>query len=150
MGEGCEPPTVTVFIDGGAIGNPGPAGAGVYIEVRGEPWTGLFEYLGHRTNNYAEYRALLRALEYGVEQGFRRLEVYSDSQLLVRQITGKYRVKNQVLQTLHLEAKTLISRFEHFRIHHIPREQNKRADSLARKAQNLQSSGEVPYRLEVD
>lgn len=141
---------MTVFIDGGAVGNPGPAGAGIYFEHQGEPWVGLFEYLGHRTNNYAEYSALLKALEYGIKHGFRRLEVYSDSQLLVRQLSGEYRVKNQVLKTLHRKAQTLIGQFDYFNIHHIPRERNRKADSLARKAQNSGKSGEICYRLEVE
>jgi ribonuclease HI len=145
-----EPPILTVFIDGGAIGNPGAAGAGIYVELQGKPWAGLFEYLGHQTNNYAEYSALLRALEYGVQHGFRKLEVYSDSQLLVRQILGQYRVKNRVLRNLHRKAQTLIGRFELFEIHHIPRARNKKADSLVKKAQTLRSNGEVSYRLEVE
>jgi ribonuclease HI len=141
---------LTVYIDGGAIGNPGAAGAGVYLELQGQPLAGLFEYLGHQTNNYAEYSALLRALEYGAQQGFRKLEVYSDSQLLVRQIVGEYRVKNHVLRTLHQKAQTLIGKFENFRIHHIPRTRNRKADSLVKKAQKTRSSGEISYRLEVE
>jgi len=150
MGSGREPPIMTVFIDGGAKGNPGVAGAGIYIELQGESWAGLFEYLGHQTNNYAEYAALLRALEYGAQHGFRRLEVYSDSQLMVRQISGEYRVKNHVLRTLHGKAQALIGRFEQVRIHHIPREQNRKADSLVKKAQKSRTSGEVSYHLEVE
>lgn len=139
-----------VFVDGGAIGNPGIAGAGICFEFQGKPRIGLFEYLGRQTNNYAEYSALLLALEYALKHGFLELEVYSDSQLMVRQILGEYRVKNNVLQTLHQKAQTLIRRFEHFRIHHIPRTQNREADSLAKRAQKSCSSGEVTYQLEVE
>jgi ribonuclease HI len=145
-----DPPKVTVYIDGGAIDNPGPAGAGVYIELQGKPFVGLFEYLGHQTNNFAEYTALLRALEYAEQRGYSRLEVYSDSQLLVRQLSGQYRVKNPVLRTLHGKARALIGRFEQFRISHVPRERNRKADSLVKKAQKSQSSGEISYRLEVE
>lgn len=138
-------PTVTAYIDGGARGNPGPAGAGVYLELDGAPWRGLYKFLGHATNNVAEYSALLEALEYVRRQGFRRLQVYSDSQLLVRQIEGEYRVKNPNLEALHREASATIRTLEHFAIDHVPREQNRRADALANRAMDLRRSGEEQY-----
>ncbi len=134
-----------VYVDGGSRGNPGAAGAGVYFELDGKPWRGLYEYLGNRTNNYAEYSALLRGLRYALEHGLRRLSVCSDSELLVRQIKGIYRVKNPALQKLHAEAEQLIRRFERFSIRHVPREQNKKADALANKAQDERGSGEETY-----
>ncbi len=138
--------SLVAFIDGGSRGNPGPAGTGVHFELNGKPWVGLYEFMGESTNNCAEYAALVRALEYALDRGFRQLEVYSDSQLLVRQILGEYRVKNQNLQTLHRKASELIRRFDQFAIHHIPREKNHDADALANKAQDLRASGEEFYR----
>jgi ribonuclease HI len=137
---------LTAFIDGGARGNPGEAGIGVYLELSGSPWQGLYKYLGHRTNNYAEYTALLCALQYSLQKGFLRLEVYSDSQLLVRQIRGEYRVKNPGLSVLYKQALQLIQKLETFAIRHIPREQNKAADALANRAQDLRESGTEFYR----
>lgn len=133
-------------IDGGARGNPGPAGAGIYFKMNGTPWRGLYCYLGSQTNNYAEYTALLHALEYAVRNGCRSLHVYSDSELLVRQLAGVYRVKSANLQALYARAKDLIARLESFRIRHVPREMNREADALANKAQDLQSSGEEVYQ----
>src|SRR5213593_5187958 len=100
----ASPGSLVAYIDGGARGNPGPAGAGAHFELNGEPWVGLYEYLGESTNNYAEYTALLLALEYANRRGFRQIEVYSDSQLPVRQILGEYRVKSPNLQNLHQRA----------------------------------------------
>jgi ribonuclease HI len=136
---------IVVYIDGGSRGNPGVAGAGVYFEVDGQPWRGLYEYLGHQTNNFAEYSALLRALRYSLENGMLRLSVCSDSELLVKQLRGVYRVKNPALQRLHAEAEQLIGRFERFSIRHVPREQNKKADALANRAQDEKGSGEEAY-----
>jgi len=136
---------LVAYIDGGARGNPGEAGAGVYFERNGSPWRGLYQYLGRQTNNYAEYSALLKALEYALTEGFVKLVVYADSQLLVRQMLGSYRVKHPVLRRLHEQATELVSRLERFAIHHVPRESNARADALANKAQDLGASGEEQY-----
>src|SRR5450432_1228370 len=88
--------------DGGARGNPGPAGYGVVIKDQaGRPVAALSEYLGHQTNNFAEYQGLIAALEYAIKHGPKALKVISDSELLVRQIKGIYKVKNAVLQDLH-------------------------------------------------
>jgi len=140
------PGSLVAYVDGGSRGNPGPSGAGVHFELDGEPWVGVYEYLGKSTNNYAEYCALVRALDYALNHGFGRLEVYSDSQLMVRQIQGSYRVKNVNLQALHRKASELIRRFDKFAIHHIPREKNQQADALANKAQDSHASGEEFYR----
>jgi ribonuclease HI len=136
---------LAAFIDGGSRGNPGNAGAGVHLELNGIPWRGLYRYLGSRTNNYAEYSALLQALQYTLQHGYRKIRVYSDSELLVRQILGQYRVKNPVLQELYREAKALIQRLDAFKIQHIPREQNQLADGLANRAQDEMADGEVEY-----
>lgn len=121
--------------DGGARGNPGPAGYGVVIKDQdGKKVTGLSEYLGHQTNNFAEYSALLGALRYAVEHGPRALKVISDSELLVKQIKGQYKVKHPGLQELYRQAKELIARLEWFSIEHSFREQNQEADRLANEA----------------
>lgn len=133
------------YIDGGARNNPGPAGAGVYIELNGAPFVGLYEYLGKQTNNYAEYSALLRALKYALAESFLKVKVYSDSELLVRQVLGKYRVKNPALQTLHQQALAMIRQLQQFTIQHVPRELNRKADALANKAMDLCTNGEEKY-----
>jgi ribonuclease HI len=121
--------------DGGARGNPGPAGYGVVIKDQdGKKVAGLSEYLGHQTNNFAEYSALLAALRYAVEHGPKALKVISDSELLVKQIRGQYKVKNLGLQELHRTAKGLISKLQWFAIEHSFREQNQEADRLANEA----------------
>ena len=136
---------VVAYIDGGARGNPGEAGAGVYFERNGSAWRGLYRYLGRTTNNYAEYSALIEALRYALNQGLRKLLVYADSELLVKQMVGSYRVKHPVLQELHAQARVLVHRFERFEIHHVPREKNHLADTLANRAQDLHASGEEHY-----
>jgi len=115
------------------------------LELDGEPWRGLYEYVGIDTNNRAEYAALVRALEYALERGFRKIRVYSDSELLVRQIRGEYQVKNPGLLELYRKSVQLIQRFEQFSISHVPREQNRQADKLANKALDLRASGEETY-----
>jgi ribonuclease HI len=121
--------------DGGARGNPGPAGYGVVIQDEtGRKVGSLSEYLGHQTNNFAEYQGLIAALEYALEHGPKALKVISDSELLVRQIKGIYKVKNPTLQDLHARAKDLIARLEWFAIGHAMREHNQEADRLANEA----------------
>lgn len=121
--------------DGGARGNPGPAGYGVVIkDESGRTVAGLSEYLGHQTNNFAEYQGLIAALEYAIKHGPKALKLISDSELLVRQIKGIYKVKNAVLQDLHGRAKELIAQLDWFSIGHAFREQNQEADRLANEA----------------
>lgn len=121
--------------DGGARGNPGPAGYGVVIEDEsGRKVATLSEYLGHQTNNFAEYQGLIAALEYALQHGPKALKLISDSELLVRQIKGIYKVKNAVLQDLHGRAKELIGQLEWFSIGHALREHNQEADRLANEA----------------
>jgi probable phosphoglycerate mutase len=126
---------ILAHIDGGARGNPGPAGFGVYIqnskhEVIGE----ISEFLGRQTNNYAEYSALLAALEYAIDHGHSVLHVVSDSELLVKQIRGEYKVKSPDLKQLYDRAQALIPKLEHFEIRHVLRERNQNADRLANAA----------------
>lgn len=121
--------------DGGARGNPGPAGYGVVIkDESGRKIAALSEYLGHQTNNFAEYQGLIAALEYAIEHGPKALKLISDSELLVRQIKGIYKVKNPTLKDLHGRAQELIAHLEWFSIGHALREHNQEADRLANEA----------------
>jgi len=121
--------------DGGARGNPGPAGFGVVIkDETGKKVAALSEYLGHQTNNFAEYQGLIAALEYAIQHGPKALKLISDSELLVRQIKGIYKVKNPTLQDLHARAKELIAQLEWFSIGQALREHNQEADRLANDA----------------
>jgi ribonuclease HI len=119
-------------IDGAARGNPGPAGAGVFVEAEdGLPPEELFEALGHATNNVAEYRALLLALRRAQERGASDVAIASDSLLLVEQMRGRFRVKATHLQPLFAEALLRAKAFPRFSIRHVRREQNVEADRLA-------------------
>src|SRR3989442_464567 len=121
--------------DGGARGNPGPAGYGVVIhDEGGRKLAALSEYLGHQTNNFAEYQGLIAALEYAIQHGYKALKVISDSELLVRQIKGIYKVKNAALKDLHARAKELIAQLDWFSVGHALRAQNQEADRLANEA----------------
>lgn len=126
---------LVIHIDGGARGNPGPAGAGVLI--RGEDGSPVHEagyYIGRQTNNAAEYTALVYALRRAIESGADAVTIYSDSELLVQQMTGEYRVKNANLSKLHAEAQKLLLKIDAWTIRHIRREQNRRADQLVNMA----------------
>jgi ribonuclease HI len=126
---------LVAHIDGGARGNPGPAGYGVIIEDEvGRPVTELSEYLGRQTNNYAEYSGLLAALSYALKHGFKALKVRSDSELMVKQLNGEYKVSSPTLKELHAQAMKKIDQFDCFEIRHVPREKNREADRLANLA----------------
>ena len=121
--------------DGGARGNPGPSGYGVVIQdSKGNKVAGLSKYLGMQTNNVAEYQALIGALEYAVEHRHPALKVVSDSELMVRQIKGIYKVKEPTLRDLHARASQLIAKLEWFQIEHVLRGHNREADQLANEA----------------
>lgn len=123
------------YIDGGARGNPGPAGYGVLIKDQsGHKVSALSEYLGHQTNNYAEYSGLLAALQYALQNNHRALKVISDSELMVKQIRGQYKVKSPALLDLYQQAKVLIGKLDWFSIQHVLRAQNREADGLANAA----------------
>ncbi|HTV66145.1 MAG TPA: ribonuclease HI family protein [Bryocella sp.] len=123
------------YIDGGARGNPGPAGYGVVFEDEvGRPVANLSEYLGRQTNNYAEYSGLLAALNYTLRHGFKALKVVSDSELMVKQINGEYKVSSPALKELHQRAMQLIEQLDYFDIRHVLREKNREADRLANVA----------------
>jgi len=123
------------YTDGGSRGNPGPSGYGVVVQdENGAILAELSDFLGMRTNNVAEYSGLLAALEYAVEHGIRRLRVISDSELMVKQMRGQYRVQSPELRPLYEEAKRRAAKLQVFQIEHVLRGKNKRADELANQA----------------
>ena len=129
-------------IDGGSRGNPGPAAWGVAVlDDDGECTDSHHGTLGHATNNVAEYQGLLAARRLAERQGAEEVEIVADSELIVRQIEGRYRVRHPDLKPLFAEAKELIRRFESFSIRHVPREHNKEADRLVNLALNEAESG---------
>lgn len=126
---------LVMFTDGASRGNPGEAGIGVVIKDEGgKVIKRIARYLGRATNNQAEYTALLDGLKAAKELGAEGLQVYADSELLVKQIRGEYKVKNPELQKMNLIARSLIEKFPAFVITYIPREKNSMADSLANEA----------------
>jgi ribonuclease HI len=131
---------IVAYIDGGSRGNPGPAGFGVRIERgNGTLVEEIAESIGIATNNVAEYRGLLAALEWARRQGERELLVRSDSQLLVEQMRGVYKVRNPGLQPLHARARLLANEIGRVSFEHVPRERNARADRLANLAMDGKS-----------
>ncbi|MHB8922580.1 MAG: Nif3-like dinuclear metal center hexameric protein [Thermoleophilia bacterium] len=124
-----------LYVDGGSRGNPGPAGIGaVLMDAGGGTVEELASYIGEATNNVAEYQALIAGLEMTLDRGIRQLSVFSDSELIVRQVAGRYKVKNEGLRPYYLQAKTLLARFKEFELHSIPRESNAHADRLVNQA----------------
>ncbi|MYB55841.1 MAG: ribonuclease HI family protein [Gemmatimonadetes bacterium] len=122
---------LTLFIDGASRGNPGHAGIGIRIEADGDCIAEHCEYIGCATNNVAEYRALIKGLEIAAEFKANRVTVFSDSELVVRQMNGTYKVKSGGLLPLYQTAQTQSRIFDGFQIKHVRREQNKEADRLA-------------------
>ena len=136
--------SIVAYCDGGSRGNPGPAGFGVYIQdATGGVLAELSQFLGKRTNNFAEYSALLAALEFALAKGHRALRVVSDSELMVKQIKGQYRVNSPELRPLYDEARRRIGQLDHFQIQHVLREKNQHADRLANVAMD-QGMGRAP------
>lgn len=127
-------PSAIAHIDGGSRGNPGPAGYGVRIERDDGTVEEMKQSLGVATNNVAEYRGLLAALTWAVRAGIGRLHIRSDSELLVKQMKGDYRVKNPGLQPLWEDARRLVRQIGDVRFEHVRRELNKDADRLANEA----------------
>jgi len=122
-------------IDGGSRGNPGPAAYGVVLrDARGEVVARLKKYIGQNTNNVAEYFGLIAALDYAESHGIRALRIESDSELLVNQMRGQYKVKSADLRPLFERARKMAQGLESFRIDHVYREQNREADALANQA----------------
>ncbi len=125
-------PEVAFYIDGSSMGNPGEAGIGIVIAQDGHTLKNISAYIGVETSNVAEYTALIYALEEALVMKSRRVRVFTDSELLQRQMTGRYKVKNEALKVLFGRATRLAAALEAFAIERIPREQNKGADKLAR------------------
>ena len=124
-----------INIDGASRGNPGPAAYGVVIrDARGETVAKIKKYIGRFTNNVAEYYGFIAAMDYAHAHGVRAIRVESDSELLVKQMRGLYKVKSADLQPLYERAQKMSKAFESFRIDHVYREQNREADALANEA----------------
>ncbi|MBZ5508134.1 MAG: ribonuclease HI family protein [Acidobacteriia bacterium] len=135
-------PAIKANIDGGARGNPGPSAYGVVVrDAKGEIIAELAEYLGNQTNNFAEYSGLLAALEYAVREKYLSLAVISDSELMVKQMKGQYKVKNPGLLELYTRAKSLVRKLEHFSIQHVLRAQNRDADRLVNEILDSRARG---------
>jgi ribonuclease HI len=122
---------ITAHIDGGARGNPGPAGYGVHIELPDGSVVELHGGLGIATNNIAEYNGLLAALAWAVDHGHRAVRIKADSELLVKQMRGEYKVKNAGLLPLVARARQLVQQLDRVSFEHVRREQNKDADRLS-------------------
>ena len=126
---------VIIYTDGASLGNPGAAAIGAAIkDERGKLIASISQRIGITTNNQAEYRALIAALKEAIRLGARQIDIKLDSELVAKQIGGKYRVKNQALKPLHHQAKKLLGQLNSYTITHIPREQNTEADNLAHAA----------------
>jgi len=135
------PLALRLHVDGASRGNPGESGFGIHVTTPdGREVAALFGYLGKATNNVAEYQALLHGLRFALTRGASTVEVFSDSELLVRQLEGRYRVKNAGLQPLHREAQSLLARFAKAKLAHVPRERNHEADALANRAVDERAS----------
>ena len=121
-----------IYTDGASRGNPGNAGIGaVFLDDQGHETHKIAEYIGEATNNVAEYTALIKALEKAQKLGYKEVELFTDSELLVRQIKGVYKVKNEGLKPLYGQVIDLLKKFERYKIDHVRREKNKEADKLA-------------------
>jgi phosphoribosylglycinamide formyltransferase-1 len=133
------PEKIIIYTDGASRGNPGPAAAGFILrDGDGNQLQAKSFFLGRATNNVAEYTGFIKALESAQELGAKQLSVFSDSELLVRQINGKYKVKSEQIRPLFQQAVQLLEKFEGYKITFVPREQNKEADGLVNQALNLE------------
>jgi ribonuclease HI len=136
---GAEGPVASsrlrVYSDGAARGNPGPAGAGaVLVDAEGRVVARLGKFLGPQTNNHAEYMGLLLGLRHARALGAREVEVYADSELLIRQLSGQYQVRSPSLRPLYEEARGLLKAFSRVKLTHVPREENREADEMSNRA----------------
>lgn len=128
---------ISIYIDGAARGNPGPAGAGIVLKEGDKTVKGIHKYLGDTTNNIAEYSAAIFGLEAAIALGYKNVALYMDSELVSQQLKGEYRVKDENMKTLFEKVISLINSFDTVKIVKIDREKNKEADKLANKAINL-------------
>jgi len=125
--------TYKLFTDGASKGNPGQSGIGIAIILNDEIIEEISENIGITTNNIAEYTAMMKGIKRLIELGIKKVEAFSDSELLVKQINGIYSVKNENLKKLHRQILSLIKNFDSFTLKHIPREENQLADKLSKK-----------------
>lgn len=125
--------TYELYTDGGARGNPGPAAIGVVLKKDGKVIYEHSSYIGKDTNNVAEYKAILSGLETSAEKGIKEVDCYLDSELVVKQLNGEYKVKQPHLRLLWTEVKTVENKFVKISYHHVKREKNKHADMLVNK-----------------
>jgi probable phosphoglycerate mutase len=129
---------ITAYTDGGARGNPGPAGYGVHIlDANGNTLAELVGPIGHATNNVAEYSGLIAALQWAVDHGHDDVRVHMDSELVIKQMRGEYKVKHATMQVLHADARRLIGKLGRVTLEHVRREQNKVADGLSNQAMDI-------------
>ena len=127
--------TLKIFFDGSSHGNPGPSGIGIIVfDESGRILDRFSRFIGFGTNNEAEYRALIEALRKAMQLGAEKVELYSDSELVVNQIKGVYSVKDEKLKRLHLKCVELLKNFKEYEISYVPREFNAEADRLANEA----------------
>jgi len=127
------PSKLILYVDGASLGNPGPSGIGVVVtDGSNHILAEINRYIGVGTNNQAEYRAAVTALQLALRWGASEVELFTDSELLDRQVRGRYKVKNPILSKLHQQVKDMCSKFKSWKISHIPRERNIRADLLAK------------------
>ena len=142
---GARATEVVVWTDGGARGNPGPAGYGAVVTTPGgQVLAEVAEGIGWATNNVAEYRAVIAGLERARGLGARRVRVRADSQLLVQQLRGEWKVRNAGLRPLWEEARRLVRSFDRVAFEHVPRGRNRAADALANRAMDAQGRVERP------
>ena len=132
-------PELVAYVDGGCLGNPGPSGIGVIIEGSDSGPVRIAKWIGNQDNNVAEYAALMEALQYAVARKARKLHVYSDSEVVVRQMTGEYACRSPRLYSLHWTCRKL-ARSLNFSISHVPRESNAEANELAQAALRRRAS----------
>jgi phosphoribosylglycinamide formyltransferase 1 len=141
---------VTIYIDGGSRGNPGPSAAAFCITgQKGNLLLGKGVFLGNQTNNFAEYSGLILALQAAKQLDARQIEIFSDSQLMVRQINGMYKVKSDNIKDLYLQAIKLLDDFDQWKIHHVMREKNKKADELVNQALDAKHDVELKPALKT-
>ena len=132
--ESALMPDLVAYVDGGCLGNPGPSGIGVVISGCDSGPIRIAKWIGHQDNNVAEYAALMEALQCAVSLKARKLHVYSDSQVVVRQMTGEYTCRSPRLYSLHWTCRKLARALKNFTISHVPRERNAEANRLAQSA----------------
>jgi formyltetrahydrofolate-dependent phosphoribosylglycinamide formyltransferase len=137
------PDKITIYVDGGSRGNPGPAAAGfILTDPAGNKLCAKAIFLGRTTNNVAEYTAVCKALEAAKQIGGKQLSVFSDSELIVKQLNGEYKVKSEQISPLFWQTVSLLNEFEDWKVRHVTRDKNKEADKLVNRALNLEKDVE--------